>query len=311
MNQSIIACGFRVDIGTRVVLWDEEGGLVCPNKRGRKDCTHHDPVLNDQPTRPHGTYQIQNPPTAYEELKKRVYQLILHYDVCYCSYQCHQLMRDSTFKGSQIYLDIDGTIYQTCDLYWKTNTGPADDRVGNERSVHVEMANLSWEALTNESELYRVKRDQYRQINGRWELTLPRAYRDKLRTPNFRAVPSRAYGERGYFSRRVNGTMVRMWDFTEEQYQALIRLCIGIHKLLPRIKLRVPYDPETRQVPLDRIKNFSRFAGILGHAHVQKGASPDLRPKYDPGSAFNWSRLRKEFLKEETRRTRASRRRRR
>jgi len=34
------------------------------------------------------------------------------------------------------------------------------------------------------------------------------------------------------------------------------------------------------------------------HCHIQQGTAGDLRPKYDPGSAFNWSRLRKAFLQE-------------
>lgn len=301
MNQSIVACGRKTDIGTPVVLWDE--GYVCPNKRGRQGCSRHDPSLNDRPTRSESAYRIKDPAAAYEELQQTVHQFLLHYDVCFCSYQCHGLMVDSAFKGSHFYLDLDGTIYQTCDLYWKTNTGPADDRIGNERAVHVEIANLSWEALKDESELYPANRDRYRKKNGRWELLLPGNHQDKIRIPGFKVNPSRAYGERGYFSRRINGRIVRMWDFTEEQYQALIRLCFGINRLLPRINLKVPYDKKTGRTPLDRIRNFSTFTGVLGHAHVQKGASDGLRPKYDPGSAFNWSRLRKAFLKEGVRRS--------
>ncbi len=298
MNQSIVACGKRVDIGTEVVLWDDPGGFVCPNKRGRVNCTQHDPILNDQPTQPDAAYVWRDADRAYEELTQTVYQFLVHYDVCWCSWQCHELMRDSTFKGSQFYLDIDGTIYQTCDLYWKTNTGPADDRIGNERSIHVEMANLSWEALAKESELYSVDKDQYQHANGKWRLKIPQAYRDKLRNPGFKAAPARVYGKRGYFSRRINGRLVRMWDFTEEQYQALIKLCFGVHALLPAIKLQTPYDKSARRVPLDRLPRFSTFKGVLGHAHVQKGASADLKPKYDPGSAFDWARLRRAFLKQ-------------
>jgi len=86
-----------------------------------------------------------------------------------------------------------------------------------------------------------------------------------------------------------------MWDFTEEQYQALTRLCIGVNKLLPRIKLRVPYDKKSKRTPLSRIKNFSTFSGILGHAHVQGGVPGVAGKKFDPGSAFNWGRLRRAF----------------
>ena len=299
MNQNIIACGKPVDIGTRVVLWSEKGGFVCPNKRGRINCTQHDNSLNDAPTQEDENYCIENPETAYTELKQEVTQLVLHYDVCYCSWQCHQIMRDSTFKGSQFYLDLDGTLYQTCDLYWKTNTGPADDRIGNERSVHVEMANLSSEALKEESTLYNVTKNQYKKIKGQWQLLLPEKYQNKIRTPDFTAIPSRTHPERGYLSRKVNDKMVRMWDFTEEQYLAVTRLACGINKLLPGIKLKVAIDKKSRRVPLNKIRNFSSFAGILGHCHIQKGNPPGVSRKYDPGSAFNWSRLRKELLKED------------
>jgi len=296
-NQNIIACGQTADIGTAVVLWDQAKGYACPHKRGRRHCSQHNPQLNGAPTREDSKYQIKDLATAYEELKQSVYQFVLHYDVCYSSHHCHQILKDSTFKGSHFYLDLDGTIYQTCDLYWKTNTAPADDRQGNERAVHVEIANLSWQALAEESDLYHAPKDLYRKVNGRWRFDLPEKYSKKLRTPDFKAFASRAYGERGYFSRRINGHMVRMWDFTEEQYQALIRLCLGINQLLPKISLKVPFDKEKQRTPLGNIKNFSTFKGILGHAHVQGGTGDGVKKKYDPGSAFNWGRLRKEFAR--------------
>lgn len=292
----LIACDRSVDIGVPVVLWNRKGGYVCPNKRGRSGCAQHDPVLNDQPTRPDSDYRIIDSAVAYKELRKTVYQLILHYDMCFCSFHCHEIMRKHSFKGSHFYLDLDGTIYQTCDLYWKTNTAPADDRVGNERAVHVEIANLASEALKSDSELYRVDQDQYRKRNGQWQLFLPERYRKTIRTPDFKPIAARSYGDRGYFSGRVNGKMVRMWDFTEEQYRALIRLCIGVNQLLPGIKLQVP--EKTGRVPLGRIDNFATFAGVLGHAHIQMGATEGVVVKYDPGPAFHWSRLRRAFLQQ-------------
>ena len=293
MNQTIIACGRTVEIDTEVVLWQHPNGYTCPHPRGRLHCSQHDPQLNDAPTRDHSNYQIKDLTAAYEELQQSVYQFVLHYDVCYSSHHCHQVLKDSTFKGSHFYLDLDGTIYQTCDLYWKTNTAPADDRQGNERAVHIEMANLSWQALAEESDLYHAPKNLYRKVKGRWRFDLPEQYGTKLRTPDFKAFASRSYGERGYFSRKINGRTVRMWDFTEEQYEALIRLCRGINQLLPNVSLKVPFDKEKRRTPLGKIKNFSKFKGILGHAHVQGGNGEAVKKKYDPGSAFNWGRLRR------------------
>ncbi len=296
MNQNITACGQKINIGTRVISWQEKAGLVCPNKRGRANCSHHDPKLNDAPSRQDAAYKIRKPESAYAELVQHVHQFVLHYDACYSSLHCHQLMTASSFKGSHFYLDLDGTLYQTCDLYWKTNSAPADDQQGNERSVHVEMANLAWEALARESEWLHTDRDKYQKKKGRWVLSLPAAYRKKIQTAGFQTSPSRTYGERGYFSRKINGRVVRMWDFTEEQYRALIKLCIGVNHLLPAIKLQVPFDNKSGRHPLDRLKNYSKYSGILGHAHVQKGENGVAR-KYDPGSAFNWSRLKKTFEK--------------
>ena len=89
-----------------------------------------------------------------------------------------------------------------------------------------------------------------------------------------------------------------MWDFTDDQYNALIRLSIGLNQLLPKIRLRVPYDSKKKRTPLDRIRNYSTFEGVLGHAHVQKGGIEGVSCKYDPGSAFNWPRLRRAFASE-------------
>ena len=205
-------------------------------------------------------------------------------------------MQESPFKGSHFYLDIDGTIFQTCDLYWKTNTAPADDKKGNDRAVHIEISNLSWEALATESEYYPAKKDKYKKTGKGWKLVLPRKYKAKILKNPFNAVPDRTYGDRGYFSKKINGKIVRMWDFTEQQYESLVKLCIGLNKLLPAIKLRVPFDKKTGRHPLDRLKNYSRFAGVLGHCHVQNG-STGLECKYDPGSAFNWARLHRAFNK--------------
>ncbi len=193
-------------------------------------------------------------------------------------------------------MDLDGTLYQTCDLYWKTNTAPADDKKGNERAVHVEISNLSWEALAKQSEYYPSKNDKYKKTRNGWELKLPDDYYKRIMKTGFKAKPSRTFGKRGYFSRNINGKVVRMWDFTEEQYQALIQLSLGLNRLLPGIKLKVPTNEGTGQHPLDRLKNYSRFAGVLGHAHVQNG-STGLDCKYDPGSSFNWARLHRAFKK--------------
>ena len=92
-----------------------------------------------------------------------------------------------------------------------------------------------------------------------------------------------------------------MWDYTEEQYQSLIRLCIGINKLLPRVELKVPWDDKADSAPLNRLDTYASFCGILGHAHVQDGRTEKVSKKYDPGSAMDWHRLKLAFEEEKSR----------
>ena len=117
MSQKIVACEKSVEIGSPVVLWNAAGGLACPNRRGRSACTQHNSRLNNKPPEPAAEYSIADPTQAYDELKNSVYQLIIHYDVCYSSHHCHQIMTESTLRGSLFYLDRDGPLYQTCALY--------------------------------------------------------------------------------------------------------------------------------------------------------------------------------------------------
>ena len=298
MNHSIVACGKKIEIGAPVVLWYEAGGFICPNKRGRSGCTEHDSSLNDGPTQKEEAYRIGDPKVAYSQLVKIVHQFILHFDACYCSWHCHQILQSSSFLGSHFYLDLDGTIYQTCDLYWKTNTASAHDRKGNLRSIHVEISNLSWEARAEETTHPEIQKDQYQKQDGRWRLILPENYRNKILAPGFIPFPSREEGGKGYFSRPVNGKIINMWDYTEEQYQSLIRLCMGINKLLPRVELKVPFDQSKNFIPLDQIKDYAKFCGILGHAHIQGKQGEEIPVKYDPGSAMDWERLRQAFASE-------------
>ena len=92
-----------------------------------------------------------------------------------------------------------------------------------------------------------------------------------------------------------------MWDYTEEQYQSLIRLCVGVNKLLPRVELMVPWNDATDDAPLNRLDHYSSFCGVLGHAHIQDGRTGRVATKYDPGSAMDWRRLKDSFQEEKER----------
>ena len=72
------------------------------------------------------------------------------------------------------------------------------------------------------------------------------------------------------------------YDFTPEQYQAVIKLTATLVQVLPRITCDYPKDANGRllleKMPEDQLKTYQ---GILGHFHIQKD-------KIDPGPAFQW-----------------------
>ncbi|HWT80747.1 MAG TPA: hypothetical protein VN648_18320 [Candidatus Methylomirabilis sp.] len=83
----------------------------------------------------------------------------------------------------------------------------------------------------------------------------------------------------------VQGQSLRQYDFTDRQYESLIRLTATLCKLSPRIRCDYPGDAAGALV---RAKlpdpELVRYQGILGHFHVQTN-------KVDPGHAFQWDRL--------------------
>ena len=83
----------------------------------------------------------------------------------------------------------------------------------------------------------------------------------------------------------INGHRVAQYDFTPEQYAALIKLTAALHRIFPRLRLDYPRDIRGRVLP-DKLPDttLDRFHGILGHWHIQAN-------KVDPGPAFQWDTL--------------------
>ena len=102
-----------------------------------------------------------------------------------------------------------------------------------------------------------------------------------MRTPNFQGRPARPEPVLG----RIQGTDLEQYDFTPEQYEALVKLTATLSRVFPKIKLHYPQDAAGRLIPhkLDD-EAFREFQGVLGHYHIQ-------RNKTDPGPAMDWDRV--------------------
>jgi N-acetyl-anhydromuramyl-L-alanine amidase AmpD len=169
-------------------------------------------------------------------------------------------------------LDLDGTIYQTLDLKeraWHATTA-------NTRSIGIEIANVGAYPPTERGPL-----DEWyqRDANGQVRVVFPAQLTESgIRTAGFVARPARPEPVTGV----VQGHELVQYDFTPQQYEALIKLTATLCRVFPKLKCDYPRDaqgkPVLHKLPDDELE---KYQGVLGHFHVQTN-------KVDPGPAFQW-----------------------
>jgi N-acetyl-anhydromuramyl-L-alanine amidase AmpD len=208
-------------------------------------------------------------------LQKVVDQFVIHFDVAGTSRRCFEVLHDARDLSVHFMLDLDGTIYQTLDAKeraWHATTS-------NTRSVGIEIANMGAYAPRTR----RVLDEWYGpDAEGRTRLKIPARLGDGgIRTPGFVGRPARPQPITG----EVQGQQLVQYDFTPEQYQALIHLTAALCTVFPKIRCDYPRDSAGHLV---RTKlpdeELNRYQGLLGHYHVQLN-------KVDPGPAFQWDTL--------------------
>jgi N-acetyl-anhydromuramyl-L-alanine amidase AmpD len=205
-------------------------------------------------------------------LQRVVDQFVIHFDVAGTSRQCFKVLHDMRGLSVQFMLDLDGTLYQTLDLKeraWHATTS-------NSRSVGIEIANMGAYPVNGKNpfaEWYA------KEPNGQVRITIPAEYGDGgILTKNFVGHPARPEPITGM----VQGKQLVQYDFTPQQYQALIKLTATLSKALPKITCDYPKDAAgnliRKKLPAPELK---AYQGVLGHYHIQTD-------KVDPGPAFQW-----------------------
>ena len=199
-------------------------------------------------------------------------QFVLHYDTLGLSGRCFDILQN---RGLSVHflLDVDGTVYQTLDLQeraWHAT-------IANNRSIGIEIANLGAYPVgeKNPFAVWYVA-DEAGGVRLSPPLENPR-----IRTPDFIARPARAEPVTGI----VQGKELVQYDFTPEQYAALIRLTGALHRVFPKIRLDYPRDADGALL-LEKMPQaaWAEFGGVIGHFHIQDD-------KVDPGPALQWDRL--------------------
>jgi len=292
MGDEIAACGQLFHTGTPVVLWTDPRGYDAYRVEGRFvpfDASAWEQVSQDHKgLKTPNRYGLRKDGLTAEQLERvrgggwdlpllqdAVDKLVIHYDVCGTSRQCFNVLHDQRGLSVHFLLDLDGTIYQTLDL--KERAWHAT--VANSRSVGIEIANLGAYGGNEKAPF-----DEWyaKDPDGHMRITLPQHFGDGgIKTPGFVGRPSRD----GPVTGAIQGRELRQYDFTPQQYDALIKLTATLCKVFPRLRCDYPRDEcgnlVTRKLPDEQL---AAYQGLLGHYHVQTD-------KVDPGPAFQWERV--------------------
>lgn len=288
-GDEIVVAGQFVHTGTPVVLWMDPGGYdayrverrFSPLDESGWAASHAEVKGLDSPNR----YNLRRSGLTDAEiervrgggwdlptLQKVVDQFVIHFDVCGTSRQCFNILQDHRDLSVHFMLDLDGTIYQTLDLKeraWHATSS-------NSRSVGIEIANMGAYGLNEKNpfaEWYT------RQPNGETRITIPARFGNGgIRTRDFVGHPARPDPVIG----TIQGQKLIQYDFTPQQYRALIKLTATLCKVLPGIRCDYPKDAAghliTHKLPDQQLR---QYEGVLGHFHIQTD-------KVDPGPAFQW-----------------------
>lgn len=288
-GDEIVVAGQLFHTGTRVILWLDPGGYdgyrverrFGPYEKSSWEISHAENKNLTTPNR-YGLRRAQLSTNEIERvrgggwdlplLQRVVDQFVIHFDVCGTSRTCFRVLQDDRDLSVHFLLDLDGTIYQTLDLKeraWHATTS-------NDRSIGVELANIGAYPVDGKNpfaEWYKMD------ANRRTYITIPARLGDGgILTSNFVGHPARNEPVHG----TIQGEDLVQYDFTPQQYSALIKLTATVCKIFPKLKCRYPADEDGMPVPhklsTEQLKD---YAGLIGHYQIQTD-------KVDPGPAFNW-----------------------
>jgi len=291
-GDEIVAAGQFFHTGAPIVLWMDPGGYDAYRVERRfspyQEADWDDSTAEVRALRTPNRYGIRDDTLTPEQvekirgggwdlplLQKVVDQFVIHFDVCGISRQCFKILQDNRDLSVHFMLDVDGTIYQTLDLKERARHAT----ISNNRSIGIEIANMgAYGADENNplSEWY--KKDAH----GKTILTIPKSFGpDPVRIPGFVGHPVRPEPVHGV----IQGDSLIQYDFTPQQYAALIKLTATLCRIFPMIKCDYPKDAAgqliTHKLPDAVLKSYQ---GILGHYHIQTN-------KNDPGPAFQFDRV--------------------
>lgn len=224
MNESIVVCGQKCYIGSRVVLWDEKHGFNGYDRskkilriKGKKQVVSGKRYSKR-------SYRLRD--IELSKLKKIVTQFFLHHDGLYRAKQTFNVLHNQRGLSVHFILDDNGILYQTLDLKEKAWHGGKN----NPMSVGIE--------ITSRANAKRFP-DAYSLYNQNKFDVSPRMVRDEL----------------------INGNLYKGYEYTDEQYRALIALGRCLITVFPEINCDFPRKDNGKLIkgPIDNPLDYKGF----------------------------------------------------
>jgi hypothetical protein len=136
-NTSIVACGQMFDIGRRVVLWNDLGGLNAYNTTPFSYTTEDRKTGKKQKVTISGKRYSSRSfnPRTLDRLQNVVSQFFLHHSGLYHSNATFNTLHNERGFSATFILDDDGTLYQTLDMQEKAWHGGKN----NDMSIGIEI----------------------------------------------------------------------------------------------------------------------------------------------------------------------------
>jgi N-acetyl-anhydromuramyl-L-alanine amidase AmpD len=256
-NTSIVICGQKFDIGTRVVLWDEPKGL------NGYDESKASFVEEDRQTgkkikkiisgKRYGNRTLFKK-LDFEGLKKEVTQFFIHHSGLYHSDTTFNVLHNERKLSVHFILDDDGTLYQTLDLVEKALHGGKN----NACSIGIEV-----DCRANASKL-------------------PDAY-DPYHQSKHCVLPHNKKID------KVQGSWIIGYEFTDAQYCTLIKLAMKLCEIFPKLNNGSVFRKAMADFPRDKygrikkeiIKEPTKHCGFICHYHASEN-------KIDPLAFDDW-----------------------
>ncbi|HEV8320258.1 MAG TPA: peptidoglycan recognition family protein [Myxococcota bacterium] len=248
-------CGKVYEIGTKVMLWWEDGGF----NAYRRECEDGRGPLPWAPAQgcnvPNRLGPRSGASKSWErwdddpagkmseaQVKERIRQFVIHHDGCPSSLVCFRVLHNQRGLSVHFMLDNDGVLYQSADLADRTRHAGSV----NDISVGIEIANVA----TARGD----KRNYYPAHAGR-----------PIKVGN------------------INGGEFIAWGYNDAQYKALAALTAGLTSYFPRLPLVYPAYSDGSIIPMI-ISDSYKYSGLIAHWHLTV-------KKWDPGPAFEWDRI--------------------